>query len=415
MSNNFSYPWQYLTGSKLSWNLGGWGYISDSVRLTSGPLVVKEGSDNEDFAARIGRGEFVGSDYYRSFVDGSAVVKGSSSWLQWEQDWTSYGVDFVSYVTTFPPLPDLSQFVVDQALLNYWAKLRSLTATWEVLASAAELRSTVAGIVSRYSSLRKYVKSGVRKALSKTGRLSRGRGSKAYKRESISGVWLEFHLGLKPLLMDFEDAASSFCDRPNPYLVHVVGKAQNQVRMRDEIVDFSPNGWDIFNLSCTTEAREFYRVQGFFDVETINSYSQRGFDPTGAVMALWEVVPLSFVIDYFAQIDAFLLGPLQMALQPTNAVFTSGVTRTRRYRSLPFSVKQDSVPGNVRSPSGYSVPTSSEVTDGYVSRSVSDKGIGLPSSLVFKSWNSLHWSQQATCGALLTQASKRLRTMTWFL
>lgn len=134
-------------------------------------------------------------------------------------------------------------------------------------------------------------------------------------------------------------------------------------------------------------------------------------------MALWEVVPLSFVIDYFAQVDKLLLSALHVGMSPRAAVITTSVKTTSTITGGYAELYEPSVPGDVRGATVSLETAAGETAYGVVTRSVDTSGrsFGLPSSAVFRRWNELHWSQQLTCTALATQASKRLRKLTWFL
>lgn len=414
---NYNYSLRYLTGTVLYRNGV---LVSDSRTLAYGPPIVKSGTKNRDWLTKIQRGEFVGSSYRRSFFESPqpSVVKASSSYQKYESwDWRTKVVDVTYHVPIYDSSQSVSQQTMDQALLNYYSRLRMTLTKWESLATAAELRSTVDGLMSRYDAMRTYVRSASRRALSRTGRVAKGAGSRQLKRESISGIWLEFHLGLSPLIMDFEDAAVSFCDPDSSYLISVVGKSARKRGLPTVREMRSANNWDRIYFYRETKVDEKARFQGFFNASILNQYSRQGIDSTGAVMALWEVVPLSFVIDYFAQVDKLLLSALQVGISPSAAVITTSVKTTSTITGGYAEVHEPSVPGDVRGATVSLETAAGETTYGIVTRSVDTSGrsFGLPSSAVFRRWNELHWSQQLTCTALATQASKRLRKLTWFL
>lgn len=116
----------------------------------------------------------------------------------------------------------------------------------------------------------------------------------------LGGKWLEWHLGLRPLLQDMYGSIDEFYRHKVPALLQVSAKAQTKLGnlpvaklYPSDPVDFA-EGDGIQGCRFAIQ----FRDSGGFDLKRWTSLNP--------VSIAWELLPLSFVIDYFYDIGNML-------------------------------------------------------------------------------------------------------------
>lgn len=146
-------------------------------------------------------------------------------------------------------------------------------------------------------------------------------------KKSFANLWLEFHFGWEPLVRDIYDSCEVL---NNPLKSFTFEKSSaHGVFHGSRHQDFGANDQDDFldgPMYCTQGAK----------VHAITNAGLHTLDQFGIINPLslaWEVVPFSFVVDWFANVGQFL-GSLSdfagMTLDKT--LFTEGWKLTHRYR-----------------------------------------------------------------------------------
>lgn len=154
--------------------------------------------------------------------------------------------------------------------------------------------------------------------------------------KAIGGGWLYFSLGVKPLLADIEALkAHVLSDKAEEVSFHVKARASStaEVSSVDTWGSYPPPTYDSkVYLFC----EDSKRVELGVDVSINNLHSFEnwragiGLRPTLA----WELLTLSFLVDYFIKIGEYL-ELMEAALYNNGISFKSGyVTETRKLSSL---------------------------------------------------------------------------------
>lgn len=153
------------------------------------------------------------------------------------------------------------------------------------------------------------------------------KGGKHGVKKSFANNWLEFHFGWEPLIRDIYDAAEVL---NNPLKSFTFQKASAHGTFHGfRHQDFGANDQDDWldgPMYCTQGAK----VRA---ITNVGLHSLEQFGVINPASLAWEVVPFSFVVDWFANVGQFL-GSLSdfagMTLDKT--LFTEGWKFTHRYR-----------------------------------------------------------------------------------
>jgi hypothetical protein len=215
----------------------------------------------------------------------------------------------------------------NQALQRFVSSARSAQTTLQGLATAGELGSTLRQIThtseSVYRELWEFVNG-----------LRRGRLPTHWRRKSsaqlrwIRDRWLEFSLGVKPLVADIDDAMNLLATE-RKFLsdcveVHGFGEDVN--------VSFSPNSQETYNVSWEDMRTDRWQVRYYGKVFRQVPFASpgrdlgpSGFDPSNWLPSLWEIIPYSFVADYFLNIQHVI------SAYSFNRTLIQWVSRTKRH------------------------------------------------------------------------------------
>lgn len=129
--------------------------------------------------------------------------------------------------------------------------------------------------------------------------------------------WLEWQYGWRPLLSDVWEASDSSARAARKALTHVTAKATQPIRTADK-------GRTYFVNTTPPSVREGFGVQG---CKFVLNLTPRETDPgqwssLNPVSLAWEVIPYSFVIDWFVDVSSYLRNLETACLYDTN--FVSG-------------------------------------------------------------------------------------------
>jgi len=187
------------------------------------------------------------------------------------------------------------------------------------LITLGELGSTVRQLTRPYEKMRSLVLShldGLHRKLSKISPRMKPRPKKIAIREALSSSWLETTLGVLPTISDTRSIAEA--------LAHHVSGAdlrRKSVKGYGEVVSSSLTApaygslggharyWS--NTQTTTTDKVVYRagleVKSSADSNPASSLLKlTGFQPLNFIPTVWEVIPFSWVVDYFVTIGQCL-------------------------------------------------------------------------------------------------------------
>lgn len=308
----------------------------------------KIGQKNEKWRERKARGEFVASPYtcYFSRIR-STPVSGSISCTR-----TASSSNPVSYTSTFsgnysyPWLASGFQIPVEvrnKALSRILEKIRNEYQHASALPALAEIGSTIRMFGSPFSSLTRFTQSYLDDLHLKRKKI-KGRTTKKRRQswsEIVSSSYLEYSFGLKPLIQDTRTIAEALArwnvEGGLPLKTVLTASATS-----DEVLAISgdyhgPGGSNAFigrsHLVAKTEFGVRYVVQVDHSLNAQFGSLERlmqllGFTPAEFVPTIWEVIPWSWLVDYFVNVQDILEAGF------TNTSAVKGICLTERVKYL---------------------------------------------------------------------------------
>jgi hypothetical protein len=215
----------------------------------------------------------------------------------------------------FAQNPSLSTSFVDNlARAAFYKKLHKEATQFQGLVFLGELRETL-------HLLRNPVKSLHNLADGFLGTLrKRKRASPKTWVKDASSVWLEQAFGWKPLLNDIENAVTAWQRLTEPNQSHrVTAGAKKTFDRSGELSNYekvgaswTPNSSGIYctNIWCKLMETHTVRYRGAVraqvEAPTWKDATLFGFSPLEFVPAAWELLPWSFLVDYFTNIGDIL-------------------------------------------------------------------------------------------------------------
>jgi hypothetical protein len=295
--------------------------------------------------------------------------------------------------------------VDNRARQQFYKKLRQTQQQFSALTFAGELKETLHMLrnpaVALLGSAQGY--------LAELKRIKR-RSPKAWTK-SIGGTWLEYSFGWVPLINDCKDAAKALERLGLPRTMRISAGSQGEEDVTKATVGTAGqstsqvNGGNFFKLtatrieSCTVRYRAALRAKADVATWGDEQWSLFGFTPRDILPTAWELLPWSFLADYFTNIGDII----NSAVTDTSELaWTSRTEITSVLNTLQMDpVFERSIPGpdfrivGHGGSSGRAELTRKEVTRNSVS------GVPIP-TLSFEI--ALSYGQKANCAALLTNA-----------
>jgi hypothetical protein len=176
----------------------------------------------------------------------------------------------------------------------------------EARETAAFVQSAMLRLYRAFSAARKRDVSGMLTALgvSKTSKPSKQRFRDIP--DAASGVWLEYSYAVRPLLADVYGAMSALEKRhKRPDVVHLRARVSDELDTSIKTTGAQPGRLDVeYHVSgtLTSTAELSFEIANPF----LYTLSQVGL--TNPLNVAWELVPFSFVVDWFIPVGAFFDG-----------------------------------------------------------------------------------------------------------
>lgn len=223
------------------------------------------------------------------------------------------------YGTTVPPNAPGSPSLLDEtkannrALEQHVRKIRSKQTSFQGGVFVGELARSVQLLRNPAQALRQGVDHLHRSTIGRLDRFGRRIKDlpKPSRRELLSwarDTWLEYNLGWAPLLSEVDDGIKTIAE--SRILEDPTWEPVRSVGVETNINTINPNltrptgGYPRFR--CVSQELEEVQVRyiSCIDVGTYKAYSPRriGIAPTNWLPTLWELIPYSFVVDYFSNI-----------------------------------------------------------------------------------------------------------------
>ena len=197
--------------------------------------------------------------------------------------------------------PDLTLVSLPEAASSFYAAVGEIKIN--VLQSFAERRQTMSLVASSatrianaFLSLRRGDVSGVVKNLSNIKKASLGN-----TRNSVANQWLEIQYGWKPLLNDVYGAMIATV--PNPPSFDITIKRSRSDPYNSHNLIYFNDEWftDVQGLLTTSTC-----IKAKVVVDDPNSRSAANLGIDNPALLAWELVPYSFVVDWFFPIGNYL-------------------------------------------------------------------------------------------------------------
>lgn len=211
-----------------------------------------------------------------------------------------------------PPVASHSTAADNQALTKLYQHLSAVETSFKGMVFTGELRESLAMIRHPARALRRGL-DGYLSTVRNRGRrrpnesLSRAR---ARRESTVRDTWLEYSFGWVPLINDLDSAMKAFylsdCVRPNFEMVRGRGKIEAPQPTSTAIWNSGEGTSLLYEVrkGNVSEAKYYgiYRSTGSGS-DDLHTY---GFRPSEFVPTIWELIPYSFLVDYFSNIGKIL-------------------------------------------------------------------------------------------------------------
>lgn len=256
-----------------------------------------------------------------------------------------------------------SQALQNRALQKFLEEYRSNISMFMGGVATAEIRQTIALITHPGKIIRKGLDSYYDRAKKRASR-----GPKKNLSKDLSNLWLEYRFGVQPLLQDIDDASRALANsiynrRPRAQIKGTAAEKYSVPPSKLSGAGLNALFWDVYEK---TEYEISYRYKGSMWLDTgtpTQVISSLGFSPVDWLPTVWELIPYSFVIDYFTNIGDLI------------SAWSYGTTQIRwsvlTYRSYRLKVRTyENIRMNNPSYSQLSLDTSSAASTSAAARHV---------------------------------------------
>jgi hypothetical protein len=205
-----------------------------------------------------------------------------------------------------PGLPASTTVANNQALMNFVSKARSTQTKFQGGIFLGELSKTLHQIRHPAQALR----AGVGEYL---GFLKKRRHNikPTQKRKFLSETWLEYSYGWKPLIHDIQDACkAALHERSLRNTIPISGSGSSDEHSELGTGFVGPSSCVAYRLQQLSKVKVKYYGAVFCSAESAASFQQKNFGLdlsfSNFVPTLWELIPYSFLVDYFVNIGDLL-------------------------------------------------------------------------------------------------------------
>lgn len=293
-SYNYSYYRRDVVGSTVTVNQN-----SGSANLTTN--TVKSGSSVSNYQKRIALGQDASSSYQRR---GFPILKPMLVSMRSEQRWGGQNVDSTSKFVNIYGMPILTYSngnASTEASSILKRKLRNFTGQSNQLTNVAELRDLPKSIRSVAGSATKLVK---------TVLDSKRRGTDL--RRFASDQWLTWSFGVLPTLGAVDDALKSY----NSYLnrqdhkIKEYGISKTDWLSRTDTTSGGSHHYNVRHRGSFKHELSVKITAGYkFQLQSDRGYDlgeHLGFSINSVVPTLYELLPYSWLLDYFTTAGSFI-------------------------------------------------------------------------------------------------------------
>jgi hypothetical protein len=295
---------------------------ADQVSITKQTYQskVRKGVRNPKHQAQIRRGTEATTDYncfYRSYDYEPYTVT-----LNFKDVGVSPNVDRVWTYSGDPLFLGISRpdgaldatsdaLARTKALERFMSRANQELTTFQGGVVIGEIRETIGLLRSPMAGIRGHLGSYVGKLRKLKRQAIRSRMTTRKMLELASEMWLEVAFGWRPLFADARDLCSTLEDlgkqSPDRVRLQGSGEAEKQVSVGQIAKGFAFSGNVIADIYETFNFR--YKFYGAIDCTAMGGSSlarKFGLGPENFLPTVWEVIPYSFLVDYFTNIGQII-------------------------------------------------------------------------------------------------------------
>lgn len=324
--------------SRLTFNSPSYKWrIRNNLNATGSLIGVKQSLDNDGSGAL--------------FLREDNLPNGPS----WYRDTTVYRGNIFTCDAPSTPLSYSDAKAENQALQRFYHDCREAQTTLQGLVTAGEIGETLRGINSASNGVYRLLWNYVR-ALRKGNVLQVMRQlSRKGKTQFIADRWLETNLFIQPLLNDIDKGCEVLGTSRKSLKENIRVRGQGKVGAASEITTgtYQFSTWKVRQVD---EYQVIYYglIRLGDEIAGVPSLARYGFDSSNWLPSLWELIPYSFVVDYFTNIGSILSAwsfwrasihwaskttRRSMTTQSHSPRITLNDTATRKYRFSPGSMQ----------------------------------------------------------------------------
>jgi hypothetical protein len=207
------------------------------------------------------------------------------------------------------------QYLTDED--NMWLKLRVKIkeVDWNAAVFIAESQKTVSMLLEnakRFGAAIRYARKGrVVDALRSLGVTPTGKPPKKFTTKQAANRWLEYQYGWRSLVRDVQDAAKAAASLQftKPITRRVkVGEKETENEFEDVVTIGVSTDFPSHTIHCRRKTKVRTRRQAWAVLRKHNAPVPEALGFDSPLVVAWEVVPFSFVIDWFINIGQWLEG-----------------------------------------------------------------------------------------------------------
>lgn len=266
-------------------------------------------TNNKGWRQRIKKGTYPVAPYDVTWNNISSVAVGEA------RTYSSAGVLLQASKRNYAPTFGLQPFdngVVNEALGKYREKLANASGSFKALVPLAEAKE-LRGLVNTMAESVPSVLHGITD-------IRRGRPRDAFKR--ASNLWLAWSFGFSPLMSDAAAIANAIAARveAKPFVrIHARAERTKNIELSNPFSEgigayTSAVLSGVIRQTCSCSFTGTYSTSIGSGVNYKSAAEQFGISIPELVPAAWELIPYSFIIDYFTNAgdvinDTFSVGP----------------------------------------------------------------------------------------------------------
>ena len=251
-----------------------------------------------------------------------------------------------------------------------------------------ELKQTLSMIAGRGQSLKNVL------TLWRNRLIKRRRGGKKAVQKQIADAWLELQFGWNPLAMDIAGALAAFKrDRTDVQSVNGYANRDRHISTQRD-ANSAGNSGIIVHTTGDLTSRTAVKIRGGVKLTAPGHHrtlEKFGLLPNSFAPTIWELVPWSFLIDYFTDLGG-VIGALSF---PQNALYYASTTQIREYKYTWIATYTSDWGASVKVSNETFIPQFTEWRKRAVIRTPGNPSIPMPTVRLPK-----HWQQWANLAAL---------------